>query len=133
MDTKYLRTKTTVSLINFHFVFCPKYRRKIFNIPFVELRFKELTLQACTELGIKVLAMECHIDHAHLFLNCPPTLSPAEIMKKIKGASSRVLRTEFKQLNCMTTLWTRSYFVSTAGEVSSDTVRKYVETQKTRC
>ena len=133
MDTKYLITKTTVYLINFHFVFCPKYRRKIFNIPFVELRFKELTLQACTELGIKVLAMECHIDHAHLFLNCPPTLSPAEIMKKIKGASSHVLRTEFKQLNCMTTLWTRSYFVSTTGEVSSDTIRKYVETQKTRC
>lgn len=41
MENKYRRTKTTVSLINYHFVFCPRYRRKIFNIPGVEIRFKK--------------------------------------------------------------------------------------------
>ncbi|MEJ6528296.1 IS200/IS605 family transposase, partial [Exiguobacterium sp. USCH10] len=30
METNYRRTHTTVSLINYHFVFCPRYRRKIF-------------------------------------------------------------------------------------------------------
>lgn len=132
MKTTYYRTKTTVSLINYHFVYCPKYRRKIFLIPHVEERFKELTRQACEHYGIKVLAMECHIDHAHLFLQCLPTQSPAEIMKLLKGATSHKLRNEFTVLSRMSNLWTRSYFVSTAGNISSRTIQKYVDTQKTR-
>lgn len=65
METKYFRTKTTVSFINYHFVFCPKYRRKIFLIPHVEERFKELTREACEALRIEILAMVCHKDHVH--------------------------------------------------------------------
>lgn len=132
MENLYFKTATTVSLINYHFIFCPKYRRKIFLIPNVEERFKELTQQICDELGIEILAMECHKDHTHMFLKCWPSQSPAEIMKRIKGASSRKLRDEFPQLKGMTSLWTRSYFVSTAGNVSSDTIEWYIRTQKTR-
>ena len=132
METIYFRTKTTVSFINYHFVFCPKYRRKIFLIPNLEDRFKELTRQKCKELKIEVLAMECHIDHVHLFLKCWPKQSPAEIMTEIKGASSHALRDEFEILSNMPSLWTRSYFVSTAGNVSSATIKRYVDTQKTR-
>lgn len=132
MKTIYFRTKTTVSFINYHFIFCPKYRRKIFLIQDVEKRFKELTRQICKDLGIEILAMECHIDHVHLFLKCWPKQSPAEIMKKVKGASSHALRDEFPQLKGMSSLWTRSYFVSTAGNVSSETIKWYVDTQKTR-
>ena len=40
------------------------------------------------------------------------------------------LREEFKQLSLMRSLWTRSFFVSTAGNVSSETIKKYVENQK---
>ena len=132
METKYFRTKTTGSFINYHFVFCPKYRRKIFLIPHVEERFKELTREACEALRIEILAMVCHKDHVHLFLKCWPSQSPAEIMKKIKGASSHALRDEFPRLSGMSSLWTRSYFVSTAGNVSSETIKWYVDTQKTR-
>ncbi|MCC0628665.1 MULTISPECIES: transposase, partial [unclassified Clostridioides] len=42
MENKYRRTQTTVSLINYHFVFCPRYRRKVFNIEGLEDRFKTL-------------------------------------------------------------------------------------------
>ena len=132
MDNEYRKTKTTVSLINYHFVFCPRYRRKIFNIPSVEDRFKELTLLECKRLGLDVLAIECHIDHVHLFLSCLPTMSPSEVMHRIKGATSFSLRKEFSKLERMPSLWTRSFFVSTAGNVSSETIRWYVETQKTR-
>ncbi len=132
MDNKYRRTQTTVSLINYHFVFCPRYRRKIFLIPKVEEMFKKLVKEICEDLEIEVIAMECDKDHAHLFLNCPPILSPSDIMQKIKGMTSRELRKEFTELTKMPSLWTRSYFVSTAGSVSSETVKKYVESQKTR-
>jgi putative transposase len=132
MNNNYRTTKTTVSLINYHFVFCPRYRRKIFLIPKVEDRFKFLVNYICKEMEIEVIAIECDKDHTHMFLNCLPTLSPSDIMQKIKGVTSRVLREEFNQLNKMPSLWTRSYFVSTAGNVCSETIKKYVENQKKR-
>jgi len=132
MNSKYRRTSTTVSLINYHFVFCPRYRRKIFNDVSVEERFKEIVIEVCKELDIDIVAMECHKDHSHLFLNSKPNLSPSNIMAKIKGVSSRMLRKDFPHLNRSKTLWTRSFFVSTAGDASSETIKKYVEEQKIR-
>lgn len=129
---EYKRTKTTVSLINYHFVFCPRYRRKIFNIPHLEERFKELVITECEKQDIEILAMECHIDHVHMFVSVLPTMSIVSIMKHVKGCTSHVLRNEFPQLKAMPSLWTRSYFVSTAGNVSSETIKWYVNTQKTR-
>ena len=132
MENKYRHTNTTVSLINYHFVFCPRYRRKIFLINGVEERFKNLVKYVCKEMKIEIIAIECDKDHTHIFLNTLPTLSPSDIMQKIKGYTSKVLREEFKELFNMPSLWTRSYFVSTAGNVSSETIKIYVENQKKR-
>ena len=132
MLNEYRRTKTTVSLINYHFVFCPRYRRKIFLNSKVEERFKMLVQEICEELEIEIITMECGKDHVHLFLNTLPTFSPTDIMAKIKGVTSKKLREEFSHLQHLPSLWTRSYFVSTAGNVSSETIRRYVENQKTR-
>jgi putative transposase len=129
---EYRRTNTTVSLINYHFIFCPRYRRKIFLRTDVEERFKQLVQELCVELEISIVALECDKDHTHLFLNALPTLSPADIMAKIKGLTSKKLREEFPHLQHLPSLWTRSYFVSTAGNVSSETIKRYVEQQKTR-
>ena len=132
MENKYGHTNTTVSLINYHIVFCPRYRRKIFLIPNVEERFKELVNIKCEELEIEMIAIECDKDHTHMFLNCLPTQCPSNIMAQIKGYTGKILREEFKGLSKMPNLWTRSYFVSTAGNVCSETIRRYVENQKNR-
>ena len=67
-----------------------------------------------------------------MFVNVLPTMSISDIMKQIKGATSVKLREEFSQLRAMPSLWTRNYFVSTEGNVSSETIKWYVDTQKTR-
>lgn len=131
MEKKYRHTATTVSMVNYHFVFCPRYRRKIFLIDGLETRFKELVNQICEQNEIEILAIECHIDHCHLFVNAPPTLSPADIMKLVKGTTGSILKKEFFT-SANTRVWTRSYFVSTAGDVSSATIERYVKEQKTR-
>ena len=132
MRNLYRQTKTTTSLIHYHFVFCPRYRRKVFLIPGLETRFKELVQEVCEEHEMEILAMECYKDHVHLFLSVLPQFSIPEIMQSIKGKTSRMLRMEFPELAKMPSLWTRSYFVSTAGNVSSKTIEWYVNTQKTR-
>lgn len=132
MDNEYRRSKTTVSLVNYHFVFCPRYRRKIFLNSEVDARFKELVFDISAENEWNIIAIETDKDYCHLFINVQPTYSPSEIMKIIKGKTSRIIRQEFEHLNKMPSVWTRSYFVSTAGNVSSETVKRYVENQRTR-
>ena len=61
-----------------------------------------------------------------------PALSSADIMAKVKGVTSKKLREEFPHLLHLPSLWTRSYYVSTAGNVSSETIKGYDEQQKTR-
>ena len=130
MENNYRHTNTTVSLINYHFVFCPRYRRKIFLIQNVEERFKELVKIKCKELEIEIITIECDKDHSHMFLNCLPTLSPSDIMQQIKGYTSKILREEFVELSKMPSLWTRGYFVSTAGNAYRKTTKKYIENKK---
>lgn len=132
MENKYKYTKTTVSLINYHFVFCPRYRRKIFLIDGVERRLKELVKEICQKNGFEILAMECDVDHVHLFINVPPKYSPADVMHLIKGGTGKILMSEFKQFSKMPNFWTRSYFVSTAGAVSSEIIKQYINNQRTK-
>lgn len=132
MNSRYRTTTTTVSMIRYHFVFCPRYRRKIFLVPGVEQRFKELVTEACRMHDIEIIAMECHRDHVHMFVSALPQLSIPDIMKCVKGSTSNTLRSDFPELSRIPSLWTRSYFVSTAGDVSAETIKRYVETQKTR-
>ena len=62
MSQTYRRTQTTVSLIKYHFVFCPRYRRKVL-VGAVEERLKILLSEICEEIDIQILAVECDKDH----------------------------------------------------------------------
>ncbi|MGH4137802.1 transposase, partial [Clostridium sp.] len=43
------------TLINYHFIFCPRYRRKIFLIPNVEERFKHMVKCVCEDIDIEII------------------------------------------------------------------------------
>ncbi len=131
MAQKYRHGHTSVTLINYHFVWCPRRRRKVL-IGAVERRLKELIYEAVEPIDVKVVALEVMPDHVHAFLNCPPTLAPYQVMHKVKGYTARHLRREFFELTKLPSMWTRSYFCSTAGNVSSSTIEGYIAEQKTR-
>lgn len=115
-------------LCNYHFVWIPK-RRKPVLVGEIKERLKQIIEEVCSENGWEILALEIMPDHVHLFLSAPPYLSPHIILRRIKGRSARILRQEFPELLKLPSMWTRSYFVSTAGNVSSETIKKYVEGQ----
>jgi len=115
--------------MNYHFVFCPKYRKHIL-IDKVKMRLEKLIAEKTQELGCEIIELQVMPDHVHLFLAATPILSPNKVIGQIKGYSSKKLREEFNWLKrSLPTLWTRSYFVSTAGNVSSDTIQRYIEEQ----
>jgi putative transposase len=131
VPSPYLHKNTSVSLLRYHFVWCPKRRRKVLTGA-VEARLKELLQAKAVELGWGIVALEVMPDHVHLFLSTDPEVSPTQVMHALKGYTSRVLRQEFPRLQTMPSLWTRSYWVSTAGNVSAETIARYIAEQKTR-
>ena len=123
-------SNTSVHFMNYHFVWCPKYRRKVI-IADVEARLHEIIRDTVRENNWEIIALETMPDHVHLFIKADPTVAPNNIIARIKGRSSRMLRNEFPTLRSrLPTLWTRSYFVSTHGHVSSEAIKRYVEEQK---
>lgn len=132
MPKGYLKSETSVHYMNYHFVWCPKYRRKVL-VDKVAGRLQELLKSKAHGLGCKILALKVQPDHVHIFIQANPLLSPNTIVGMLKGYSSRVLRQEHPELKSrLPTLWSRSYFVSTHGHVSSESIRRYVEEQKGR-
>ncbi len=65
-------------------------------------------------------------------MSAPPADSAQDIMNRIKGATSLILREEFAELGSMPGLWTRNYFVSTEDEIDSNVIRMFVGSQKKR-
>ena len=69
-------------------------------------------------------------DHIHLLVSAPPTLSPSEIMRRIKGRSSSKLFQEYpllKKRYLGQHFWARGYFCVTAGELTKEMISEYLE------
>jgi putative transposase len=92
-------------------------------------RLKEIIEQVANENDWQIIELAIQPDHVHLFIRTNPYILPTDIARLIKGCSSHFMREEFPHLMKMPSLWTRSTFYSTAGNVSSDTIQKYVERQ----
>ena len=129
MTQQYRHSRHSVSLMNFHFVWIPRRRRKVL-VGEVAHRLEEIIKEIASELELNVLAMKIMPDHVHLFDSCPPNIAADQVMFRIKGRSSRILRQEFPHLQKMPSMWTRSYFVSTASNVSSETIKRYIAEQR---
>lgn len=126
---EYRHESNAISLLNYHFVFIPKRRKKVL-VGNIALRLQEIICDVCNENRIRIIALEIMPDHVQLFLNAKPTDDPATIIRKIKGRASHHLRKEFPELLKIPTLWTPSYFVSTAGNICTETVKRYIEQQR---
>jgi putative transposase len=81
--------------------------------------------------GWEVIHMAIQLDHVHLFIRANPTTLPWGIVRSVKGRNSHDLREEFPHLRELPSLWTRSFFLSTAGNVSQETMQRYIERPST--
>ncbi len=132
IDTRprYSKNAGAVFSLKFHIVWCPKYRRSVLTPP-VDARLKQLIGEVAEHYGFVVHELEVMPDHVHIFVECDPTRSVAEVVNRFKGATSRFLREEFPHLRSrLPTLWSRSYFAASVGAVSEAAVRRYIEDQK---
>jgi len=123
------KTRWTHYSIAYHLVWIPKYRRKVLTGE-VQVETRRLIAECCERNGLTLLAVETDEDHIHVFVSAPPRFSPALIANLLKGYSSRYLREKFPTIKkkCgRDHLWTQAYYIGTAGNVSSETIRRYIE------
>lgn len=128
--SQYAKNSGAVFSLKYHLVWCPKYRRPVLEGA-IEKRLREVLEDVRAEHVWTIHALEVMPDHVHLFIESDPIYSVAEIVNRLKGASSRILRSEFPALRSrLPTLWSRSYYAGTVGTVSDAVVRRYIESQK---
>lgn len=128
---KYRSNRNIVYSCRYHVIFCSKYRRKLLTDG-VDIRLKELTAQVCEKEPIDLLKMEIMPDHVYLLLDVDPQYGINRAVRQVKGVTSHILRSEFPWIKSkVPTLWTNSYFVSTAESVPLSEVRQYIESQRT--
>jgi putative transposase len=130
VDIRYARNAGAVFSLKYHLVWCPKYRRPVL-VDEVADRLRVLLSGKAAELEMTIHALEIRPDHVHLFVEADPTRCVAEIVNRLKGYTSRILRGEFSSLRSrLPTLWSRSYYAGSVGHVSAATVERYLAGQR---
>jgi putative transposase len=93
-------------------------------------RLRGILHEVAQREGMEILALEIQPDHVHCFYSAPPNIAPALAVQWFKGMSARSLLVEFPALRATVKrdhLWAPSYYAGTAGNVSSTTIKRYIE------
>jgi len=122
---KYRHYNHSLGLAVVHLVWIPK-RRKPVLVDAVRDRLFQVLNEVAADHLWNIRALEIAPDHIHLFVEIHPTDAINQVVKAFKGRSAFVLRKEFPALTKLPSLWTNSYFFSTAGCVSVDIIERYI-------
>lgn len=124
----YQREQHNVHLVVYHLIWCPKRRQKVLVRPVRDSR-EQIIREVRDENGWQIIQLAIQPDHVHRFIRAHPYPLPTDIPRRLKGRRSHLLREEFSHLCKLPSLWTRSFFRSTAGNVSQEIIQRCIERQ----
>jgi len=121
----------TVGESGVHLQFTPVYRREVFENPMVR-KLLRLYLESKTKQMKVVLAgVGMGPEHVHLFVCGFKNYSIAQLVRHLKGFTSRMMRkNHYKFFNDKLwgkKFWSSGYFHRTVGAVTSDSMEFYVK------
>ena len=108
----YRKTAHSVYDLKYHIVWITKYRKPILPGE-IGKRVRELIRQTCASLDVYIIKGHVSKDHVHLLVSVPPNLAVSELVKRLKGRSSRLMLEEFGELRKVyggRHLWEGGYF-----------------------
>ena len=122
-----------VYAIQYHVVWCVKYRRKIIT-PQIENSLFVILTKLAADSGFTIAEFNTDLDHVHLLLECSPQHYIPNIIKGLKGVSARLLMKKYgdnlRKKLWGGHLWNPSYFVATVSEQTEEQIRRYIQSQK---
>ncbi len=119
----------TISQLQVHIVWVTKYRYSVLKGE-IQKRCRDIIVQICDAEDIRILKGVVSKDHVHMHIEYPPNQSVSDIVKKLKGRSSRKLQMEFKELSKQywgKHFWAIGYGAWSTGNVSQEMVEEYLE------
>ena len=117
--------------IEYHLVWTTKYRYRVLEGRIAE-RCREIIRQSCNSMEINIMKGSIGKDHIHMLISAPPNISVSKILQQLKGKTSRVLLSEYKELKKRywgQHLWASGYFCRSVGDVSKEIIKEYIENQ----
>lgn len=122
-----------VYAIQYHVVWCVKYRRKIIT-PQIEKALFAILTKIAKDSDFTIAEFNTDLDHVHLLLECSPQHYIPNIIKGLKGVSARLLMKKYEDSLRKKLwgghLWNPSYFVATVSEQTEEQIRRYIQSQK---
>ena len=128
----YRKSSHTVHDLKVHLVWITKYRYEVLTQG-IGIRIREIIRQCCDVNGIQIIKGRVSKDHIHLYISYPPKLSVSEIVRRLKGRSSRKIQDEFPHLSKIywgKHFWGIGYAAFSSGHVTDDMIRHYIENHK---
>ena len=119
----------TVSDLTVHIVWSTKYRYKVLQGD-IQKRCREILKQICDSEDIIILKGVVSQEHIHMHINYLPSKSISDIVKKLKGRSSRKLQQEFPALRKRywgQHFWAIGYGCWSTGNITDEMVDEYLE------
>ena len=119
----------SVHNLQVHLVWITKYRYQVLTGD-IQLRCRDILRQICNSLDIEILKGIVSKDHIHLHLSYPPSLSISEIVKRLKGRSSRLLLDEFPELHRRywgSHFWGIGYGAWSVGNITDEMLQTYLD------
>ena len=123
------RSGHTVSLLMVHVVWVTKYRYPVLKGDIRE-RCRELIIQICDAEDIRILKGVVSKDHIHMHIEYPARLSVSDMVKRLKGRTSRRLQDEFPSLKKRywgRHFWAIGYGAWSTGNITDEMVQEYLE------
>ena len=127
--SKYRRGSHTMTRLTVHIVWVTKYRYKVLKGD-IQSRCRDLIRQDCDTLEIEILKGVVSKDHVHLHVEYSPKQSISDIVKQLKGRSSRLLQKEFPKLKNRywgQRFWATGYGAWSTGNITDEMVQQYLE------
>ena len=119
--------------LQYHFVWCPKYRRMALKSNIGKYVVKVIR-EVAERYGYEIVELAVKPDHVHMFVSAPPEVSPAKLVGTVKSITAREVFKRFPGIKRMLwggALWERGYFVMSAGEgTTKEMIRRYIKAQK---
>lgn len=121
--------------IQYHIVWCVKYRHKILTNE-IEISLIEVLNKIAKDNNFSILECNGGLDHIHLLIDCSPQHYIPDMIKALKGVSARLLMKQYgdslKKKLWGGHLWNPSYFIATVSENTEEQIRQYIQSQKAK-
>ena len=119
----------TVSNLTVHIVWSTKYRYSVLEGD-IKIRCRSLLIQICESEDVQILKGVVSRDHIHMHLSYRPSQSVSNIVKRLKGRSSRKLQQEFPELKKRywgRHFWSIGFGCWSTGNITDKMINQYLE------